>query len=81
MNRLVFKLKEIKNEAISTFKIIKISIKYGLQVETAYTASTIIKIVSTLAWLLTLYAFIDILYSNVDLVAGYSKDDMLLLLY
>lgn len=63
--------------AFLRIQLIRLSILYGLQISLAYQANIIIKMIGAGLWMATTIVFIDILYVNVETIAGYTRDDML----
>lgn len=61
--------------------IIKASIVYTYQEDTAYVAENWASILSTFAYVVSFALFIKILYSNIDALAGYTENEMLLFLF
>ena len=60
--------------------ILRINISNSYQVETAYFANNLGGLLSTLIFTLTYLVFINVIFSNVKTMAGYSKDEMLFLI-
>lgn len=56
-------------------------VKVNWQQETAYFFNMLIGAITPLLYVLTFIIFISVLYQNVDAIAGYSKDEMLFLLF
>ncbi|OGM18848.1 hypothetical protein A2686_02300 [Candidatus Woesebacteria bacterium RIFCSPHIGHO2_01_FULL_38_10] len=74
------KLLELKQKVINKILLIKAITIYTFQQETAYWANTWAHVLSTFFYMLSMILFIDVVYSNVNLVAGYTKNEMLLFL-
>lgn len=56
-------------------------VKINWQHETAYFTNTLLGMISPLFYTLTFILFISVLYQNVNSIAGYSRDEMLLVLF
>jgi len=69
---------DFKEKFKTTLRIIVPGIKYSIQKETAYVANNIGNTFSTFFYTLALVLFIDIIYTNTDNFANYSKDEMLI---
>jgi len=74
------KLSEFKENLKDKLIIIKAVSVYTFQQETAYWVNTWAHVLSTFFYTLSMILFIDVLYTNVNLVAGYSINEMLLFL-
>ncbi len=57
-------------------KILLANIKYTFQTETAYRIGNLVSVFSTFFYTITYLVFIDVIFSNVDTVAGYSLNEM-----
>jgi ABC-2 type transport system permease protein len=68
----------IKQEIIDRFNIVRACTKFTFQKETAYWANNLASLSSTTFYTITMLVFINILYSNVNLIVGYTKNDMLI---
>src|SRR5258708_1946848 len=75
------KLVEFKKAFSKRFSILIATTKFTYQIETAYRANNWANILSTCFYTLSMILFINVLYSNVKLIAGYSKDEMLLFMF
>ena len=76
MKQLVYK------EAITDrLLILKANTIFTLQKETAYWANNWASVFSTLFYTLTMLLFINVLYANVTLFVGYTKQEMLLFFF
>src|SRR3990167_9318864 len=70
------------NQAISDrAAILKVGIVYTFQQETAYWTNNWANLLSPFFYTLSMVLFIDVIYANVDLVAGYTRNQMLLFLF
>lgn len=74
------KLLEFKQEISLRFALIKANTTFTFQQETAYWANNWTSILSTTFYMISTIIFIDVVYANVDMVAGYTRDQMLLFL-
>ena len=69
-------------EAVSErIYIVRASLIYNIQEETAYFADLWGNMVSTLFYILATIVFVDILYANVDTIASYTRAEMLLYIF
>lgn len=59
-------------------RLLKAITIYTFQQETAYWANTWAHVLSTFFYTLSMIFFIDVLYSNVNTIVGYTKNEMLL---
>lgn len=71
-------MKKVIQEIKLRLIILKAGIIYTFQIETAYWANNWGNIISTTIYTLSYLLFIEIIFANVDLVAGFSRDEMLL---
>lgn len=75
------RLAEFKKAVSKRFSILAATIKFTYQIETAFRANNWANVLSTCFYTLSMILFINVLYSNVKLIAGYSKDEMLLFMF
>jgi ABC-2 type transport system permease protein len=75
------KLVEYKKAISKRSSILLANIKFTYQIETAFHVNNWANVLSTCFYTLSMILFINVLYSNVKLVAGYSKDEMLLFMF
>ncbi len=73
------KIQNIKEEIGIRAHLVKASIVNTFHEETAYTAENWSNLLSTFFYTATYIIFINVLFSNVNTIAGYSKDEMLFL--
>ena len=74
------KLLEFKQELIQKILLAKAIAIYTFQEETAHWANAWAHVLSTFFYMFSMVLFIGAVYSNVDLIAGYTKNEMLLFL-
>jgi len=67
----------MKLSVFENLKILKASLKYTFLEETAFWSNNIASVFSTTFYNITYLLFIEVLYSNVDSIAGYDKNQML----
>ena len=70
-------MKKIKKFIKIRLAILKASIIYTFQIDTAYWWNNWGNLVSTFSFVAMQLLFLEVIYSNVDLIAGYSRDEML----
>lgn len=63
------------------FRLVWLQIKYDWMVDTAYLSKNITMVFSTFFFSLFYLYFVDVLFSKVKLLAGYNKDEALLLFF
>ncbi len=61
--------------------IVRASVVYNMQIETAYLSDLWSNMLSTLFYVIATVIFVDIIYSNVDVVASYTRAEMLLFIF
>ncbi|MCL5784535.1 MAG: ABC transporter permease [Patescibacteria group bacterium] len=71
------KPQEFKEEIIDRLSLIRASIIFTFQKETAYWTNNWTSLLSTTLYTLTMLLFLNVIYANTKLVAGYSKNEML----
>jgi ABC-2 type transport system permease protein len=74
------KLSEFKKEIEIRLALIRANTVFTFQQETAYWGNNWTSILSTTFYMISTIIAIDVVYNNVKLVAGYSRDEMLLFL-
>jgi ABC-2 type transport system permease protein len=74
-------LQEFKEAIQYRVTLMKAFAIYTFQQELAYSANNWGNVLSTTFYMLSTILFINILYANVDLIAGYSKNQMLFFLF
>jgi ABC-2 type transport system permease protein len=62
-------------------RLLKLSIINSYQIQSAYFFENVMGIFSTLAFTFSMLVFINVIFSNVDLFAGYTKSEMLFLFF
>lgn len=68
----------MKLSVFENLNVLKANLKYTFLEETAYWSNNIASVFSTLFYNITYLMFIEVLFSNVDSIAGYNKNQMLL---
>lgn len=71
------KLSEFRNSLKINFKLFFANTIYTFQQETAYWTNNWANIISAGFFMISAIMFVDIIYTNVDTVASYTKDEML----
>jgi ABC-2 type transport system permease protein len=61
--------------------VLKVGVVYTFQQETAYWTNNWTSLLSTFFYTVSVILFVDVIYGNVDLVAGYSRNEMLLFVF
>jgi len=75
------KLAEFKKAFSKRLSILVATTKFTYQIETAFRTNNWANVLSTCFYTLSQILFINVLYVNVKLIAGYSKDEMLLFMF
>jgi len=70
-------MKEIKISIKNCITLLKGTLVYSFQEETAFVGNNWCNLISTTVYTLTWIGSIHVIYSNVDLLAGYTRDEML----
>lgn len=71
------KLSEFKQSISDRWNLLKLNIKLTFQKETAYVGNNWSSLASTTVYTISILLFVDIIYSKVNTLAGYSKNEML----
>ncbi len=69
------------NYVTPRLQLLKISIVNSYHVQSAYFSENVMGIAAALAYTFSMLVFIKVVFANVDLFAGYTKDEMLFLLF
>jgi ABC-2 type transport system permease protein len=69
------------NPITKRFSILIANLKFTYQIETAFRINNWANVLSTCFYTLSMILFLDVIYSNVKDVAGYSRDEMFLFMF
>lgn len=75
------KLAVYKQAIRKRISILIANTKFTYQIETAFRVNNWANVLSTCFYTFSMILFINVLYSNVNLIAGYAKDEMLLFMF
>ncbi len=75
------KLSEFRQGLSLRLRILRASLVFTFQQETAYWTENWANVLSTFFYTVSMILFINIMYSNTDLIAGYNRNEMLLFLF
>lgn len=68
---------EFKQNILDLLSLLKANIKFSLQKDLAFAANNWASVFSSIFYTISILVFIDVLYSNINTLAGYSRNDML----
>jgi len=74
-------MESLKQSIVDRLVILRASIVYTFQQETAYWSNNWANILSTTFYTISMILFVEVIYSNVNVVAGYDRNQMLLFLF